>query len=154
MYLQSVKGGNFRIYLMMSCYVRIDHICLLLLLRENYYSCGSGALFGPYLFILIVSQSCNFYKGNHFSFVDTSPKWLGCVMLCKLFPKISTMREEEKLSKQKLTDMEKSKRQLQSDLASRDRTIQTLRVVKTTHQHFSRFFLEETLPVQCQDVVP
>ncbi|KAF3841653.1 hypothetical protein F7725_023604 [Dissostichus mawsoni] len=45
---------------------------------------------------------------------------------------ISSMREEEKLSKQKLTDIEKSKRQLQSDIASRDRTIQTLRVVKNT----------------------
>ncbi|MED6275716.1 hypothetical protein CHARACLAT_029226, partial [Characodon lateralis] len=37
------------------------------------------------------------------------------------------MREEEKRLKQKLADVEKVKRQLQSDLSNRDRTIQQLR---------------------------
>ncbi|XP_071061714.1 kinesin-like protein KIF20B [Pseudochaenichthys georgianus] len=45
---------------------------------------------------------------------------------------ISAMREEEKRSKQKLTDTEKSKRQLQSDVAGRDRTIQALRVEQSS----------------------
>lgn len=45
--------------------------------------------------------------------------------------KISTMREEEKALKQKLCEMEKAKKQLQCDLASRDRTIQQLRVVSS-----------------------
>lgn len=40
------------------------------------------------------------------------------------------MREEEKTLRQKLSDMEKAKKQLQSDLANRDRTIQQLRVVR------------------------
>lgn len=43
--------------------------------------------------------------------------------------KISSMREEEKGLKQRLCDMEKSKKQLQADLASRDRTIQQLKVM-------------------------
>lgn len=47
------------------------------------------------------------------------------------FPlKISTMREEEKLLRQKLADTEKAKKQLQSDVANRDRTIQLLKVVR------------------------
>lgn len=46
------------------------------------------------------------------------------------FLKISSMREEEKALKQKLSDVEKVKKQLQSDLANRDRTIQQLRVVR------------------------
>lgn len=39
------------------------------------------------------------------------------------------MREQEKVLRQKLSDVEKAKKQLQCDLASRDRTIQQLRVV-------------------------
>lgn len=46
------------------------------------------------------------------------------------FLKISAMREEEKLLRQKLSDLEKAKRQLQSDVANRDRTIQLLKVVR------------------------
>lgn len=45
--------------------------------------------------------------------------------------KISTMREEEKALRQKLSEMEKAKKQLQCDLASRDRTIQQLRAVSS-----------------------
>ena len=40
------------------------------------------------------------------------------------------MREEGKVSRQKLTDTEKTKKQLQSDVANRDRTIQQLKLVK------------------------
>lgn len=39
------------------------------------------------------------------------------------------MREEEKVLRQKLADIEKSKKQLQCDLSTRDRTIQQLRLV-------------------------
>lgn len=52
-----------------------------------------------------------------------------CVFLF-LFLKISSMREEEKVLRQKLSDVEKAKKQLQSDLTNRDRTIQQLKVVK------------------------
>lgn len=45
--------------------------------------------------------------------------------------KISTMREEEKALRQKLCETEKTKKQLQCDLASRDRTIQQLRAVSS-----------------------
>lgn len=47
------------------------------------------------------------------------------------------MREEEKVLRQKLADTEKAKKQLQSDLASRERTIQQLKVVKQSSFHFS-----------------
>lgn len=39
------------------------------------------------------------------------------------------MREEEKLLRQKLSDVEKSRKQLQADVASRERSIQQLRAV-------------------------
>lgn len=39
------------------------------------------------------------------------------------------MREEEKALRQKLGEMERTKKQLQCDLTNRDRTIQQLRVV-------------------------
>lgn len=42
------------------------------------------------------------------------------------------MRDEEKVLKQKLSDAEKAKKQLQSDLAGRDRTIQQLKVVRSS----------------------
>ncbi|XP_039995193.1 kinesin-like protein KIF20B isoform X2 [Xiphias gladius] len=45
---------------------------------------------------------------------------------------ISAMREEEKVLRQKLADVEKAKKQLQSDLASRDRTIQQLKVEQSS----------------------
>lgn len=45
--------------------------------------------------------------------------------------KISTMREEEKSLRQKLSDVEKVKKQLQADVANRDRTIQQLRAVRS-----------------------
>lgn len=44
--------------------------------------------------------------------------------------KISSMREEEKVLKQKLVDTEKVRKQLQLDLVNRDRTIQQLKVVR------------------------
>ncbi len=57
------------------------------------------------------------------------------IMLCErlflfVFLKISTMREDEKVLRQKLADVEKAKKQLQSDLTNRDRTIQQLKVVR------------------------
>lgn len=42
------------------------------------------------------------------------------------------MRDKEKVLKQKLSDAEKAKKQLQSDLAGRDRTIQQLKVVRSS----------------------
>lgn len=46
--------------------------------------------------------------------------------------KISSMREEEKVLKQKLSDAEKAKKQLQSEVTSRERSIQQLRIVSDT----------------------
>lgn len=46
--------------------------------------------------------------------------------------KISSMREEEKVLKQKLGDAEKAKKQLQSEVANRERSIQQLRTVSDT----------------------
>ncbi|XP_047458558.1 kinesin-like protein KIF20B isoform X2 [Mugil cephalus] len=46
---------------------------------------------------------------------------------------ISAMREEEKVLRQKLTDAEKTKKQLQCDLATRDRTIQQLKVEQSSN---------------------
>ncbi|XP_068424378.1 kinesin-like protein KIF20B isoform X2 [Clinocottus analis] len=45
---------------------------------------------------------------------------------------ISGMREEEKLLRQKLSDVEKARKQLQSDVANRDRTIQQLKVEQSS----------------------
>lgn len=60
---------------------------------------------------------------------------MGCHSGCNLvfyvfFVKISAMREEEKLLRQKLNDADKTKKQLQSDIANRDRTIQQLKGVR------------------------
>lgn len=49
---------------------------------------------------------------------------------CPPFPwKISSMREEEKVLRQKLSDAEKARKQLQSEVACRERSIQQLRTV-------------------------
>lgn len=54
----------------------------------------------------------------------------GCNLVYVFFVKISAMREEEKLLRQKLNDADKTKKQLQSDIANRDRTIQQLKGVR------------------------
>ncbi|KAF0027822.1 hypothetical protein F2P81_020563 [Scophthalmus maximus] len=56
-------------------------------------------------------------------------------LICLL--QISTMREDEKVLRQKLSDAEKTRKQLQSDVANRDRIIQQLRAVRTFICHFS-----------------
>ena len=43
--------------------------------------------------------------------------------------KISAMREEEKVLRQKVADVEKARKQLQSEVANRDRSIQQLKAV-------------------------
>lgn len=54
------------------------------------------------------------------------------------------MREDEKVLRQKLADVEKAKKQLQSDLTNRDRTIQQLKVVRQSVFHFS-FYQNKSL---------
>lgn len=51
-----------------------------------------------------------------------------CVYMCV---QICSMRDVEKSLKQKLTDVEKMKSQLQNELSNRDRTIQQLRSVNS-----------------------
>lgn len=47
------------------------------------------------------------------------------------------MRDAEKSLKQKLSDLEKAKTQLQNELSGRDRTIQQLKTVRTNPSAFS-----------------
>lgn len=53
------------------------------------------------------------------------------------FLKISVMREEERVLRQKLSDLEKAKKTLQNDVACRDRTIQQLRTVSSSFTSFT-----------------
>lgn len=86
--------------------------------------------------------SCRFllqHKASHKSLTCVSAhgtRW--CHVRSSLFRpcllsllKISTMREEEKLLRQKLSDVEKSRKQLQEDVASRERSLQRLRAVSS-----------------------
>lgn len=60
------------------------------------------------------------------------------VGLCYIFfLKIAVMREEERVLRQKLSDLEKAKKTLQNDVASRDRTIQQLRTVSSSFTSFT-----------------